>query len=219
MLRSLISLAVMCALLFIPAGTLAWPQAWTFLALFNVCGILFWLWLRKADPALLTERQASPLGGVQKARDRAIMGAILFVFVLWLPLIALDWRFGWSHVPLPWQVVGAALMVIAYIGWAWVLAFNSFASTQIKLQPERGQIAVADGPYAYVRHPMYGFTLPLMIGTPLMLGSLWGLLAIVPTFALMDARARGEEAMMMDGLQGYRTYAEKVRSRLVPGLW
>ena len=100
-----------------------------------------------------------------------------------------------------------------------MLAVNSFASTQIKLQPERGQVAVVAGPYAYVRHPMYGFVIPAMIGTSLMLGSLWGLLFIVPSVALMDARARGEEALMLDGLPGYRAYAEKVCRRLVPGVW
>lgn len=219
MVRSLISLAIMCGLLFLPAGTLAWPQAWAFLALFNGCGIVLGLWLRRADPALLEERLNSPLGGAQARRDRAIMAAIVVVCSLWLPLMALDARFGWSHVALGWQVVGAVLVALAYAGWGWVLAVNSFASTQIKLQPERGQVAVADGPYAYVRHPMYGFVIPAMIGTSLMLGSLWGLLFIVPSVALMDARARGEEALMMDGLAGYRTYADKVRYRLVPGLW
>jgi protein-S-isoprenylcysteine O-methyltransferase Ste14 len=219
MLRSLVSFAIMSALLFLPAGTLAWPQAWGFLALFHLCGLALWLWLRKADPALLQERQASPLEATQAPRDRAMMVAILVVFALWLPLMAFDVRFHWSHVSMAWQAVGAMLIVIAYAGWAWVLAFNSFASTQIKLQPERGQVAVADGPYAFVRHPMYGFVVPLMVGVPLMLGSLWGLAILVPAIVLMDARARGEEALMMDGLAGYRAYAARVHHRMVPGLW
>ena len=110
------------------------------------------------------------------------------------------------------------LVVLAYGGWAWVLAVNSFASTQIKLQPERNQVVIAAGPYAYVRHPMYGFVVPLMIGTPLMLGSLWGFLGLLPILLLMDARARAEEALMRDGLPGYRAYADRVGTRLLPGL-
>jgi protein-S-isoprenylcysteine O-methyltransferase Ste14 len=207
-------------LLFLPAGTLAWPQAWIFLALFDGCCVAFGLWLRKTDPGLLAERMKSPLSADQKPRDRAVMGAIVFGLAAWLVFMALDARrFGWSHVPLWVQVLGAVLIVATFYAWTGVLDANSFAVTTVRLQPERGQTVISTGPYAVVRHPMYAYTLPLMVGTPLLLGSLWGLVGVVLFMPLLAARALGEETMLMEGLPGYREYAAKMRLRLLPGVW
>jgi protein-S-isoprenylcysteine O-methyltransferase Ste14 len=111
------------------------------------------------------------------------------------------------------------MILVAFIGWVGVLATNSFAATQVRLQPERGQRVISTGPYGVVRHPMYAYSLLLMIGAPLLLGSLWGLLGLILFVPLLAARLLGEEAMLMEGLPGYRDYAAKVRFRLVPGVW
>ena len=100
-----------------------------------------------------------------------------------------------------------------------VLKANSFAAVTIGVQKERGQTVASSGPYAVVRHPMYAFLLPLMVGTPLLLGSLWGLVGVLLMLPLLAARALGEETVLLDGLAGYREYAAKVRFRLVPGVW
>ena len=113
----------------------------------------------------------------------------------------------------------ALMILVAFIGWVGVLAANSFAATQVRLQPERGQRVISTGPYGVVRHPMYAYSLLLMIGAPLLLGSLWGLLGLALFVPLLAARLLGEEAMLMEGLPGYRDYAAKVRFRLVPGVW
>lgn len=213
-------LAVIVLLLFVPAGSLDWPQAWVFLALFIGFGVAIGLWLKKTNPDLLAERMKSPMSAAQKPRDRAVMGAILLGMGGWLVFMGLDARrFGWSHTPLWAQALGAALIVGAFIGWIWVLRANSFAAVEVRLQRERGQTVISTGPYAVVRHPMYAYALLLMIGTPLLLGSLWGLIGLVLLMPLLAARALGEEAMLMDGLPGYREYAAKVRFRLLPGLW
>jgi protein-S-isoprenylcysteine O-methyltransferase Ste14 len=218
--QNLASIGILGLLLFIPAGTLAWPQAWVFLALFDGCTVVFGLWLRKIDPALVAERMKSPIRADQKPRDRAVMGAILLGFGAWLVFIALDARrFGWSHVPLWAQIVGAALIVAAFYAWTGVMWANSFASTAIRLQPERGQTVISTGPYAVVRHPMYAYALFLMIGAPLLLGSLWGLMGVVLLMPLLVVRILGEEAMLMNGLPGYREYAARVRFRLLPRVW
>ena len=207
-------------LLFLPAGTLAWPQAWVFLALFDGCTLAFGLWLRKIDPDLLAERMKSPLSADQKPRDRAVMGAVMVGFAVWLVFMALDARrFGWSHVPLWAQALGAVLIVAAFYAWAGVMRVNSFAATRVRLQQERGQTVIATGPYAVVRHPMYADAMLLMVGAPLLLGSLWGLLGAALLMPLLAARILGEEAMLLDGLPGYREYAAKVRWRLFPGVW
>jgi protein-S-isoprenylcysteine O-methyltransferase Ste14 len=117
----------------------------------------------------------SPLSRDQALRDRGVIVAILASFVAWLVFMALDAkRFGWSHAPAWAQVVGAVLIVAAFWGWMEVLRANTFAATTIRLQAERGQTVISSGPYAVVRHPMYAFALFLMVGAPLMLGSLWG---------------------------------------------
>ena len=211
---------ILILLLFLPAGTIAWPQAWAFLVIFNACSQAVGIWLLKTDPELLKARMRSPVSGDQKPRDRAIMGAILLVFAVWLVFMALDaQRFGWSHVPLWGQVVGALLIFLAFWGWVGVLRANSFAAVTIGVQKERGQTVISTGPYAYIRHPMYGWSLALMVGMPLLLGSLWGLAGMLVAVPLLAARALGEEAVLFEGLPGYPEYAARVRYRLVPGVW
>jgi protein-S-isoprenylcysteine O-methyltransferase Ste14 len=211
---------VLGLLLFLPAGTLAWPQAWAFIVLFFGLGLAMGVWLLKADPSLLAARMKSPFSRDQKPSDRAVMIGIMVVFLGWFVLMALDaQRFGWSRVPVWAQVLGALLIVVANLGWVSVLKANSFAAVTIAVQADRGQTVISSGPYAIVRHPMYSFFLPLMIGAPLLLGSLWGLLVILLFVPLLVARIAGEEALLRDGLAGYREYTTKVRFRLVPGVW
>jgi protein-S-isoprenylcysteine O-methyltransferase Ste14 len=218
--RSVVGCVFLGLILFVPAGTLAWPQAWIFMALFMGCSMAIGVWLWRADPGLLAERMKSPFSDEQKRRDRLIMGAMAIGFWGWLVLAGLDAkRFGWSHVPLWLQALGAVLILIAFYGWVTVMRANSFAAVTIQLQPERKQTVITSGPYAVVRHPMYSYALLLMAGTALLLGSLWSLAGVVPLTLLLMARARGEEAMLLEGLQGYREYTGKVRFRLVPGIW
>ncbi len=218
--QTIISIAILAAMLFVPAGTLDWPQGWALIVLFVGCSQVTGLWLMRTDPALLAARMKSPLSRAQKGSDRAVMAAIFVVFCLWLMFMPLDARrFGWTHTPSWVQVLGAFLILVAYVGWGTVLKANSFAATEIRVQKERDQKVISDGPYAIVRHPMYAYVVPMMVGTSFLLGSLWGLLGIVLILPLLAARALGEEAMLFEGLPGYREYSEKVRFRLLPGLW
>lgn len=218
--QTLTGLALSALLLFLPAGTLVWPAGWAFLILFYAGSEAPAVWLLQHDRALLAARMASPLASGQAPRDRAVMAAILVVFLAWFVFMALDAkRFGWSHAPLWTQAAGAVLMTVAFWGWFEVLRANSFAATSVRVQRERGQTVVASGPYALVRHPMYAATLLFLAGAPLMLGSLWGL-AWVPVFAgLLAARILGEEALLRRDLEGYAAYAGRVRFRLLPGVW
>ena len=148
------------------------------------------------------------------------MVVIVLGFFAWFVFMALDARrFGWSHTS-PWaQMLGAVLIASSYCGWIQVFRANSFASVLVRLQADRGQTVISTGPYAVVRHPMYTYALPLLIGVPLLLGSLWGLFGLVLFVPALAFRALGEEALLMDGLPGYRDYAAKVRYRLLPGVW
>ena len=146
--RSVLGGVFLGLVLFLPAGTLAWPQGWIFMALFMGCSAAIGLWLWRTDPDLLAERMKSPMSADQKLSDRIVMGAIMIVFLGWLVLAALDAkRFGWSHVPLWLEVVGALLILIAFYGWVTVLRANSFAAVNIRLQAERKQTVISSGPF------------------------------------------------------------------------
>lgn len=219
-LVQLVGTLVFGVLLFWPAGTLKWTQGWVFLTLFVVCSQVLGLWLLRKDPALLAARTRSPLSAQQTPRDRAISMAFLIAFAAWLVLMGLDARrFAWSHTSLFLQGLGAILVVLAFAGWKGVLAANSFAATTIEIQAERSQRVISTGPYAVVRHPMYAYSILLMLGAPLLLGSLWGLAALLVLVPLLAARTLSEEALLHKGLPGYGDYVRKVRFRLIPGVW
>jgi protein-S-isoprenylcysteine O-methyltransferase Ste14 len=217
--RTVVSNALMALMLFGAAGTLAWPEGWAFLGIFNLCAVAIGIWLGLADPALLAERMKSPFSRGQRWRDQIVMAAITALCCAWFLLCGIDHRFGWSHLPVWAELAGAAMICAAFIGWVGVLRANSFAATTIRVQPERGQTVISSGPYAVVRHPMYAWALLFLAGVPLLLGSAWGLILVPAAIALLAARAIGEEQVLREALPGYAEYAARVRCRLVPGVW
>lgn len=217
--RTVFFLAIFAALLFIPAGTLAWPGAWVFFILLATVSVAGMTWLARHDPALLRERLRPPIQKGQKPWDRALMLTFLPLWFGWYALMGFDKRFGWSDVPAPLQVVGFILLLLAvYVSWLTMRA-NSFAAPVIKVQKERGHKVISTGPYAYVRHPMYASVLLYGAGAPLLLGSWWGLAVAPVLIAALGVRAVFEERMLIDELPGYADYTKRVRSRFVPGVW
>lgn len=218
--RTLLLHVAIGAVLFVAGGDWQWPQAWLFLIEFLVAAFAISFWLARHDPALLEQRLTLLRRADQKAWDRILISALVIAFFGWLALIALDARrFGWSHVPIALQVLGAFGIALCMIVTWQTFRFNSFAVPQARIQAERAQHVISDGPYKYIRHPMYAGTLPFFIGVPLMLGSFWGL-AVTPLFVIaLAVRAVGEERMLRRELAGYDDYTRKVRFRLVPGLW
>jgi protein-S-isoprenylcysteine O-methyltransferase Ste14 len=219
-IKTLIWIAVMAALLFVPAGTIWWPQAWVFLVELAVSGLLISGWLYVHDPALLAQRMASPVQHEQPAWDRIFMICVLLFFCAWLAVMGLDAvRFRASRVPVWAQVVGAlAILVSQYVFWL-VFRANSYAAPVVKVQTDRGHAIATTGPYALVRHPMYAGAILLLIGIPLLLGSWYGLVlapVLVVGFAI---RAVLEERVLQAQLPGYADYAARVRYRFVPLIW
>jgi protein-S-isoprenylcysteine O-methyltransferase Ste14 len=219
-IRTAIWIAVMAALLFVPAGTLRWPAGWVFLAEIGGFGVLLGLWLARHDPALLAERMSMLVQPAQKRWDKVFMASIVVVWTAWLVLMGLDavrWRA--SHLPVWAQALGAILIALCmYLAYL-TLRVNSFAAPVVKIATERGHHVVDTGPYAYVRHPMYAGAVLFFIGTPLLLGSWYGL-AVAPVLtAVIALRAVLEERMLAQELPGYRDYAARVRYRLIPRVW
>ena len=219
LLQNTIVVIAMGALLFAAAGSLDWPAAWVMLIVSAILGPACGLWLAKTDPALLAERMRPTFQANQPAADKIFMLIFFLALLLWLVAIGLDRRANASDVPLLLQALGLAMYLLSIAFIMWVFRENSFAAPVVKVQAARHQRVISSGPYAFVRHPMYSGVMLYFLGIPLLLGSWWGA-ALAPVFALLFAiRARIEERALIEGLPGYADYAERVRYRLVPGLW
>jgi protein-S-isoprenylcysteine O-methyltransferase Ste14 len=219
-IRTTLWIVLMAALLFVPAGTLAWPGAWIFLAELWVLGLAVGLWLLRYDPALLKERTGSFVQRGQPRVDKLLVVALIAFYILWFVLMGFDRRYGWSStIPVWLQALGAVgVFLSVYLGY---LTFreNSFASPVVKIQTERAHSVITTGPYAYVRHPMYAGALFHFTGLPLLLGSWWGL-AFLPVFiGLFAIRIGIEEKTLRTALKGYDDYAARVRYRVIPLIW
>jgi protein-S-isoprenylcysteine O-methyltransferase Ste14 len=220
MVRTTSGLAAMVILLCLAADDWGWLQAWVFVVEVAVSTFAVNVWLLRHDPALLESRLSLPVQPDQLPWDRIFMATAAVVFVSWLVLCGVDARrFAWSHVPIWAQALGAVLIALCMIVVWQTFRFNTFAAPQVRMQPDREHHVITGGPYRIVRHPMYAGALLMFIGTPLLLGSWWGLL-FVPVGAIgIGIRVVGEERMLHRELPGYDDYARQVRIRMIPGLW
>ncbi|HCS47329.1 MAG: hypothetical protein A2V45_00240 [Candidatus Aminicenantes bacterium RBG_19FT_COMBO_58_17] len=217
-LRATFGIALLLAVFFVPAGTLRWPQAWVFLALYLSAVAGFFSWAKKKDPALLKER-ASPQKDV-KPWDRTLIRAYS-VFLVAMPIMAgLDAvRFRWSRVPFGLILFGFAGLILAMLLVFWVMRENTFASSVVRIQTERGHRVCSTGPYQYVRHPMYVAVILSVVCLPVALGSLFALVPALVIVGLFILRTSLEDKTLQAELLGYKEYARKVRFRLIPGVW
>jgi len=216
-MSALLGTAVFAALLFLPAGTLNYWRGWAFLAVFSFTALGPSVYLSRKDPAALERRtHAGPTAETRPVQKAVIVGTFATSAAL-LVVSAIDYRFGWSHVPAVVSVLGDVLVATG-LGLAMlVVVQNRYAAANITV--EDGQPLVTTGLYGFVRHPMYFGTAILMLGMPLALGSYWALLIVIPGVALLCVRILDEESLLIEELAGYRGYMQKVRYRLVPLAW
>jgi protein-S-isoprenylcysteine O-methyltransferase Ste14 len=205
--------------LFLPAGSLTWLAGWVFLILFFGFFTSINIWLFKHNPGLLQERMS--LGrSDQKGWDKVLFPLLLALPFAWLAFIALDAvRFHWSSIPVWVQVIGAVILLFSFRLLFLTFRENSYLSTVVRIQEDRGHKVVSSGPYRYVRHPMYSAFIPFMVGTPLLLGSWYGVLLGLGFMVVLARRAVLEESTLREELQGYAYYMTQVKYRILPYIW
>ena len=213
--------ALFALVLFWPAETFAWWRAWVLIAVVAVAAVLSLRGLARHDPALLAERFRPPIQAAQPIADRVVLLVFLAAYLGAVLVVPFD-VFRWRLLPRPPAWLSTAGLALFVVGW-WIvdraLRANTFAAPVVKSQPERGQRVIDTGPYAIVRHPMYAGAVLLLVGLPLWLESITGVVASLVPIALLAVRIRIEEAVLRAALPAYESYAARVRARLVPGIW
>ena len=213
----LVLFVVMALLLFVPAGTLDYWQAWTFLVVYFTGCLAITLYLVKKDPELLQRRMSGGPFAEKQAAQKIIMSLVSLEFIGLIVVPALDHRFGWSQLPSSVALAGDVLVALGFLAVAFVFRENSFSSATIELASN--QKVISSGPYAWVRHPMYAGGLVMLLGIPVALGSWWGLLVATAIIPALIWRLIDEERFLDRNLPGYLEYRHKVRYRLIPLLW
>ncbi len=213
-----IAVVVFGVLLFWPAGTLDYWQAWVFLAIYAAAVVVApSIYLGTASPAVLERRlHGGPAAETRIAQKLAITG-LFAAFAASLVVSALDHRFGWSSLPTAVSVVGDVLVALGLGMGTLTVVQNNYAGANITVEAE--QPVISTGLYGFVRHPMYFSLVIMMLGIPLALGSYWGLAGLAVGVPFLALRIEDEENMLEHDLAGYREYAQKVRYRLVPYVW
>ncbi len=210
-------LGAVAAMIFLPAGTLSYPQGWTFLGLFGGCVLVVTLYLIVKDQALLERRtRAGPIAETD-ARQKALQGAASMAFIAIFIVSAIDHRLGWAR-PGSWvERVGDVLVALGlFVVWL-VFRENTFTAGTIEVAPN--QKVISTGPYSLVRHPMYSGAFLMLTGTPLALGSYWGLVPVGVLMLVIIARLLEEERFLAASLPGYSAYLRAVHTRLAPFIW
>jgi len=210
---------MLAAVLFASAGRVDVPMFWVYLAVHSGAQLAMALLVFRQNRDLLEERQRPGQGA--KPWDQVIL-RIYFLLTLALFVVAgLDvGRFHWSDtVPLGLQIVALVGFVLAFAFNIWAMAVNDFYSRVVRIQRDRGQYVVSEGPYRYVRHPTYIGTILSWICAALALGSWLAMLPVVLIAAIFAVRTALEDRALQEELEGYKEYAQRVRYRLLPGIW
>jgi protein-S-isoprenylcysteine O-methyltransferase Ste14 len=214
----LLNLFIILALvLFLPAGTIHYWQAWVYLFAFMTPSTLITIYFLKYDPSLIERRIKSGPTAEKERSQKFIQAFASLFFVLLIIFPALDHRFHWSDIPLPLVIVSDLFVVLGFLLVFFVFKENSFTSATIETSSE--QTVITTGPYRVIRHPMYAGALVMLLFTPLALGSYWGLFFFLPIFFVIILRLLDEEQFLSTNLPGYTEYTKKTRCHLIPGVW
>ena len=212
--KFLIGLAAIAALLFAPAGTFAFPGAWRLIALLFIpmliIGIVFYIWA----PSTLERRMHAK---EERTKQKGVVALSGLLFLACFILAGLDFRFGWSAIPCWVLITSGSVFLLSYGMYAEVMRENEWLSRSIEVA--EGQKVVSTGLYGIVRHPMYTATIGMFLTMPIILGSWWAFLVMLPYITVIMSRIKDEENLLLDELEGYQEYTQKVRWKLIPYIW
>ncbi len=214
LVKFIVGLLLVGALLFLPAGSFGYTNAWLFIGLLFLPMLIVGIVLFCKAPALLQKRLDAKEG---KSTQKGVVAVSALLFISGFIVAGLDFRFGWSRVPTSVVIAASVVLLVSYALYAEVMRENAYLSRTIKVQEH--QTVVDTGLYGIVRHPMYAATVCLFSTIPLVLGSFWSLLCFLPYIPVIVVRILDEEKILTKELDGYAAYTKKVKYRLIPFIW
>lgn len=210
----LTGLLVIGLLLFLPAGTLHYPNGWLLIGVLFIPMLLMGAVMLIKAPALLQKRLQNK---ETQTAQKGVVALSGLMFLAGFVVAGLDFRFGWVVLPKAVSVIAAVVFLAGYALYAEVLRENAYLSRTVEVQ--EGQKVIDTGLYGVVRHPMYAATLLMFLSMPLVLGSVIALVIFLIYPAVIAVRIRNEEQVLREGLPGYADYQKRVKYRLVPFIW
>ena len=212
--KLIVGLGAVASLLFAPAGTFAYPGAWRLIALLFIpmliIGIVFFVWA----PSTLERRMRAK---EERTKQKGVVALSGLLFLACFILAGLDFRFGWSAIPHWVLITSGSVFLLSYGMYAEVMRENEWLSRSIEVA--EGQKVVSTGLYRIVRHPMYTATIGMFLTMPIILGSWWAFLVMIPYVPVIMSRIKDEENLLIKELDGYKEYTQKVRWKLIPYIW
>ena len=212
--KFIVGLLLVGVLLFLPAGSLAYLNGWLLIGLLFVPMLILGIVLLIKAPALLEKRI---LAKEKEKTQKGVIAVSGLLFIAGFVVAGLDFRFGWSKMPLWTVIISSVVLLVSYALYAEVMRENAYLSRTIEIQ--ESQKVIDTGLYGIVRHPMYAVTVWMFLSIPVVLGSWWSLLCFLPYIAVIVVRIHNEEAVLEAGLEGYSEYKDRVKYRILPFIW
>ena len=207
-------LLLICILIFLPAGSFSFWQGWLFIGILFIPMLIAGVILMRKNPYLLRKRLDAK---EKESEQRTVVAMSGFLFLAAFIIAGLNWRFGWWVIP-DWAVwVAAGMFLCSYVLYAEVLRENTYLSRTIEVQ--KGQKVIDTGLYGIVRHPMYMATIILFLSMQLVLASPISFFIMLGYIPVIAKRINNEEHVLEEGLDGYKEYKEKVKNKIIPGIW
>ena len=207
-------LLLICILIFLPAGSFSFWQGWLFIGILFIPMLIAGVILMRKNPDLLRKRLDAK---EKESEQRTVVAMSGFLFLAAFIIAGLNWRFGWWMIP-DWAVwIAAGIFLCSYVLYAEVLRENTYLSRTIEVQ--KGQKVIDTGLYGIVRHPMYMATIILFLSMQLVLASPISFFIMLGYIPVIAKRINNEEHVLEEGLDGYKEYKEKVKNKIIPGIW
>lgn len=212
--RFLAGLLLVGLLLFLPAGTFAYWQAWLLIIILFIPMFIAGLIMMKRSPDLLRKRLSAR---EEQTEQKTVILLSGLLFLAAFVAAGLNFRFGWIVLPGAVSFAAAAVFLAAYLLYAEVMRENAYLSRTVEVQ--ENQKVIDTGLYGIVRHPMYMSTLLLFLSMPLVLGSVISFVIMLAYIPIIAMRIRNEEQVLEEGLEGYKEYKQRVRYKVIPLIW